>query len=511
MYPSLPYPGYSWSMNHHMGVATKRNLQALVWAAERFRQSDDPAYDINNYFIANNVFTSNIRADTGQPEGWRDYQQIASELGLIFSTKKQRNITPTPLGTAFIEEIVSFEEVVTLQALRYQYPNGHRTTISPALRKQLAETKYPGIRSLTELQAITGVRIRPAILVWKVLRELQLRGERDVLNLREVQLFLLPCIKHEDTLLAVNAIITSRQTKTNLNIPFRANRDIQEWFSFLLATPLFDGNKSRNYQIKISNFGISCAGEVDVICQNLENAETFWMPDAQEESSNISWYEEFGSIDLSINLIPRQESEMQGNNFDIEDDERQLLGNTIQVINLRPFNPANLFPEQQPQNTFEKQNTTSISYDANFSIEQHTLHDKMIVIIANVCHQNGGQVFDDPQSVDLLVGFENHEFMIEVKSVTPRNFAKRLRLALGQLLHYDYLRSLNSQVPRRKVVALTAYVPSNSWCIPFLNSYLDFDLLTLGKRGLRVNSSFDLTRRLFTITNTQTSLFDNLS
>lgn len=507
MYPSPPYPGYSWSMNHHMGVATEKNLQALVWAAERFRQSDDPAYDINNYFIANNIFTSNIRADTKQPEGLRDYQQVARELGLL--AERQKYLTPTALGTAFIEKIVSFEEVVTLQALRYQYPNGHKKDIRTPLRKQLAGTKYRGVKTLTELQAITGVKIRPAILVWKVLRELQARGELDVLSLREVQLFLLPCIKHEDTLLAVNAIIKSRREKTNS--PFRASRDIQEWFSFLLATPLFDGSKSRDYQIRISGFAMSCAGEIDLICQNLERPETFWLPDAQEESNNISWYEEFGSIDLSINLVPRQYTEVQDTNSDVKDDERQSAGGAAQTINLRPFNSTNLFPEQRPQNNSDEQNTISINYDTSFSVSQHILHDKMIVIIANICRQNGGQIFDDPQSVDLLVGYKNYEFIIEVKSVTPRNFVRRLRLALGQLLHYDYLRSLNSQTPRRKVIALTASVPSNSWCISFLNSYLDFDLLTLGKSGLKVNSNFNLSRKLFTVTNTQTSLFDSLS
>jgi len=104
---------------------------------------------------------------------------------------------------------------------------------------------------------------------------------------------------------------------------------------------------------------------------------------------------------------------------------------------------------------------------------------------------------EDPSSVDLLIEYEQHEFIVEVKSVTPRNFIARLRYAIGQLLQYDYLRSAESPLPRRKVIALAAQVPMDSWCVPFLNNHLNIDLLSLSGRELRVNSLNELTNRLF--------------
>lgn len=509
MYPTLPYLGYNWSMNHHMGVATEKNLYALVWAASVFGQNADPDYDINNYLIANNLLTRNIRSDTGQPDAWRDYQQIASELGLLFSTRIQREITPTPLGLAFIEDKIKFNELLTLQALRYQYPNGHKSNISSSLRKQLIGTPFYNVSTLTELQEITGVQIRPAVLIWRVLRELQIRGENESLTVLETQMFLLPCIKHTDTLKAVEAIIHSRQiSETFYNI--RPNREIQEWFRFLLGTPLFVRGKGRNQSIAISNFGKEQTNEIDSICSRLENPDTFWMPDLVNQSNNVTWYAEFGAIDLSLTTISSENAEFVSDESEFEDEERSPKTNSLQSINLRPFNSKNLFPQDETSTNTEDKNNSVISYDKNISKVQHTLHDKMIVMIANTCRQNGGQVFDDPKSVDLLVEFENYEFLIEVKSVTSHNFVKRLRLALGQLLHYDYLRNFESHSLNRKVVAFTARVPKDSWSISFVKDFLDFDLLTLGNQGLELNSNFALSARLFRSNHTQTNLFDSL-
>lgn len=501
MYPLLPFPGYSWSMNHHMGVTTEGNLHALVWAANTFGRNNDPDYDINNYLIANNILTRNVRKDSRQPDTWRDYQQIPSELGLLFSTKIQKPITLTPIGLAFIEKTITYDELMTLQALRYQYPNGHKSTISPTLRSKLSGTQFQSVRTLTELQARTGVRIRPAVLIWRVLRELQDRGENNVLNISEVQKYLLPCRTHSDTKNATEEIVKSRQTISEIPF-FRASRDLQEWYRFLVKTPLF--TRLRAGVITISDFAMSFAADIDEICSRLEEPDSFWMPDSIAELSNISWYAEYGSIDLSIDLISNREDILITEIADL-DVNREGTGGKLQKINLRPFDPVNLLSEDQDS---ADENDAWINYETALGNAQYILHDHMVKIIAEVCDRNGGQVFDDPQSLDLLIGFQSYEFLVEVKSVTSRNFVRRLRLALGQLLHYDYLRSLDSSVPRRKVVAFAARIPSGSWSVPFLNSFLDIDLLTLGVKGLEVNSTFDLSKRLFVDRSSPASLFD---
>jgi|TARA_B100000315_G_C14096296_1_gene371626 hypothetical protein len=69
-----------------MGVITPRILYHILWAGATYASTDDPAANITNYFIANRLLTPNVRSDSGQPDAWRDYQQILSELGLIVST-----------------------------------------------------------------------------------------------------------------------------------------------------------------------------------------------------------------------------------------------------------------------------------------------------------------------------------------------------------------------------------------------------------------------------------------
>ena len=503
MYPTNPYPGYSWSMNHHMGVATERNLQALLWAAETFRQTSDPIYEINNYLVANNILTSNVRSDSQQADSWRDYQQILSELGLIFSTHFQNDITLTPLGLAYVENIIDFNEVMTLQLLRYQYPNGHRSNVSNALRKKLLNTPFQNARTLTEMQIASGIQIRPAVLIWDVLRTLERLNVDGFVSQDEALRFLLPCVIHEDTDAAIAAIIYSRRHPSVVAIP--KSRDIQEWFRFLLYSPLFQRRGRGNSEIELSSFGHRHSAEIDAICVHLKGPATFWLPDPGNAIDNLSWYAEYGSVDLSVEMIPKDSEEAESG--DGEDREPEIASR--QSINLRAFDADKLFSSDHDSDGIER--AIEVNYGAGLSTAQHILHDKMVVMIAGICQSNGGSVFDDPQSVDLLVGFEEWEFLIEVKSVTSRNFVKRLRLALGQLLHYEYLRALDAEQSRRKVVALTARVKPDFWCVPFIRDYLASDLLTLGSMRLEINSNFDKSKRLFSNTPVQNSIFETLS
>jgi hypothetical protein len=121
----------------------------------------------------------------------------------------------------------------------------------------------------------------------------------------------------------------------------------------------------------------------------------------------------------------------------------------------------------------------------------------MVLLIAQTCRSKGAAVYEDPSSVDLLVEHHQQEFLIEVKSVTPRNFISRLRYALGQVLHYDFLRREENSLPRRKVIAFAAQIPTTSWSIEFLNGHLDMDMLSLEAGHIKVHSSSQASIQLF--------------
>jgi hypothetical protein len=113
-----------------MGRVTADHLYNTLFAANTYARSNDPASEINAYLIANEQWTANVRKDSGQPEGWRDYQQVVSELALIYSVRLTPQITLTPLGLTILDRSMGFTEVMTIQALRFQYPNGHHVGIS---------------------------------------------------------------------------------------------------------------------------------------------------------------------------------------------------------------------------------------------------------------------------------------------------------------------------------------------------------------------------------------------
>lgn len=493
MYPDFPYPGYTWHLTHHMGVLSERNLYNILWAALTYAGSRDPSAEINNYIIANNLVTKNVRRDSGQPDAWRDYQQMLSELGLIFSKQVIKKITLTPLGLAYLDKALDFSEVLTLQAFRYQYPNGHNVVIvKDGLGRRITGTPYETATSLVELQTITGVNIQPGILIWRILRGLQQQGAENRLSVDEIQAYAMRCSTNSYSTAAVESIINFRSGRGVIELPKWSRRNAQDWIKFLIKTPIFEGSTGTKAYLRISEDGILNAEQIDVMCLGIEEDSTRWLPGKLDKEDRRRWYAWYGAVNLNISPIPLAQEPAEP-----EDDEDMLMesDSTGTQISLRRFEDSSLF-----LNKTDPKNRTTIesSYSANLSLSQHRLHDLMVVLIADACRAKGALVWDDPKTVDLLVRYQEVEFIIEVKTVTPRNFVNRIRYALGQILYYDYLRSGQSTAPRRKVIAIAANVADTSWCIPFLNGYMDIDLLSMRSNVLHVHSQMVITNQLFT-------------
>jgi hypothetical protein len=500
VFPDLPYPGYLWRLNHHMGKATPGLLYQILWAGNKFAGNDDPSANINHYLIANNLWTPNVRADSGQPDAWRDYQQILSELGLIYSQEitPDHRITLTPLGLAFLDRSMRFSEIMTLQALRFQYPNGHHVQVSTQQRAEIAATPHARVKTYTQLQRRTGVLIRPAVLTWRVLRRLLELGSAAQVSPTEFDSYLMRCSKNSEYPECVEAIIRARAGGVQLDrLGQNQRRDAGEWMRFLRFTTLFEGVGRRRLGVRISNFGGEHAAEIDEMCTALETEASFWQPGTVSPADRQRWYAEFGGVDLSIPNLPQMEPPADAVQEELaeepEEEEESPVGNLPGGgrIELHAFQGIHI--DDSPLSNLTIESVSS----AELTKASHRLHDVVVLLIAETCKSKGAAVFDDPGSVDLLVQHERREFIIEVKSVTPRNFISRLRYALGQVLHYDFLRAPDSQLPRRKVIALAANVPPDSWSVRFLNNHLDMDLLTLESGRLRVHSPSEAAIQLF--------------
>ena len=480
-----------------MGRVTPEHLYHTLWAANRFSRNADPAADINSYLIANQQWTANAREDSGQPDAWRDYQQSLSELGLMYSLEVLPQITPTPLGLALLDGSMGFSEVMTLQALRMQYPNGHHVMMGTPQRDELAATAYASVASFVELQELTGVMIRPAVLAWRILRRLTELGGAPGLSVTEFESYLMRCSTNADFAACAAAIHAARRGGATLaRLGKRQRRNTQDWMKFLGLTSIFSVTDERQPVLTLSGFGAQHIAELDEICTALENPATFWQPGTVSQADRLRWYSQFGGVDLAVPELPAVESTPEQREFVGGLEEDDLRGGfedgvTGGRIELREFQGIQL-PTPVPPNL-----TIQSVYSADLSNRAHRLHDQMVLLIAETCRAKGAVVFEDPGSVDLLVQHQQREFIVEVKSVTPRNFIARLRYALGQVLHYDFLRTPVSQLARRKVIAFAAQIPPTSWSVPFVNDYLDIDLLTLEAGALRVYSPSPAAVRLF--------------
>jgi hypothetical protein len=484
-----------------MGIVTSAHLYHILWAASAFSRNPDPAADINNYLIANGQLTANVREDSGQPDAWRDYQQILSELALIYSLEVTPQITLTPLGLALLDGSVGFSEIMTLQALRFQYPNGHQMQMSPALRTALQGTRFAGVRTFAQLQHMAGVRVRPGVLVWRVLRRLAERNSAAELSVDELECYLMRCSTNAEFAVCADAIITLRNTDVTLGrLGPRERRNAQDWMKFLGLTAIFAA--THESVLGISNFGARHAGDIDEMCTALESPASFWNPGTITQADRERWYSEFGGVDLSIPELPQIEPDeaeaervefVGGKEQEDEPEHENLPGGGR--IDLHAFQDVEL-PEGNRLPHMGNLTIQSV-YSAELTRTAHRLHDQMVLLIARTCETRRATVSTDPDSVDLLVEYRQQEFIIEVKSVRPKNFIARLRYALGQVLHYDFLRSADSELPRRKVIAFTASVPGNSWSVRMLNDHLDMDLLTLESGRLRVHSRSEAAIQLF--------------
>ena len=276
MFPTPPYDGFTWPITQHMGVINEVTLSQILLAAMLFSEARDPGVEITNYLVVNKIFTPNVRSDSGQADAWRDYQQVLSESGLIYSTKVQPLIKLTALGLMLLDNEVTFNEVMTIQSLRYQYPNGHKTVIDSGLQNRFpADFQYS---NLSILQEKMGVRIRPTVLIWRILRRLSELGFVANLTIDEIQSYAMRCSRHSDTELCVQAIISARNGGTVLPKMPRGRRNSQDWIKFLGQTLLFTGGYGQNAYIRISDYGRQVEQDVSEVCAVLERDESFWKP-----------------------------------------------------------------------------------------------------------------------------------------------------------------------------------------------------------------------------------------
>lgn len=301
MYPDVPYEGISWPITQHAGVLKAEVFDGLLNACLQCRDQVVDTDLINGYLVENNILTANVRADSNQVDAWRDYQQILSEFGLIYSTRLSKVLRLTPIAMAYLNGNISYAELITLQLLRYQYPNGHKSQLSPSLVQSYnGDFKF---ESFTEFQSAQSILLRPAVLVWFVLKRLWEKGQQAYITLDEMQTYVVRCTTVVDYIACADNIIASRSGDIHLESMSRARRNMSDWLKLLNQTMLFrlsaDGNA-----IALSAYSIRERKAVENVCNKLADPKYYWS--FEKENFKQDWFDYYGDYDSNIEFVLKE-------------------------------------------------------------------------------------------------------------------------------------------------------------------------------------------------------------
>ena len=298
MYPEIPYQGISWPVTQHAGVISQSVFDGLLNACLLCNGKEIDAQRINAYLVDNGILTPNVRTDSNQIDAWRDYQQILSEFGLIYSARVSRVMRLTPVALAYLAGRLSYSELMTLQIMRYQYPNGHKSQLSQSLIESYGK-KFT-FDSYTEMQVANGIMFRPGVIVWQILQGLWKHGEQAILTIDEMQTYVVRCTTHSDVGKCVEYICNSRQEGHSLQPLLRARRNMADWMKILKQSPLFMLN-SDGSAIALSGFSIRNKNAIQSVCDMLSDPGSFWQ--YEMGSFKEHWFDFYGDFDGNTELV----------------------------------------------------------------------------------------------------------------------------------------------------------------------------------------------------------------
>lgn len=475
---TLPYPGYSWSFNHHMGRVNSREVFALLESAYQFRQYSNYRSLVNQALVTEGIFTPNVRSDSGQVDAWRDYQQILPDLGLIYSTRYIRQPQLTPIGLMYIDGTIGYSELFSTQVLAYQYPNGHKTDISPAVRQELSQGGTSIPKNRMELDVNSGILIKPGVLILQVLVELYQQGYFPSLDTHECLLALVPTIRNSDWKEAYTRLLQLRQTNNTSETDKRRLRDVQEWFQFLGQS---DFAVKEGNTISLSSTVLAEIEQLQSILDFHADPGTFWIPQSSVERENaLTWYGFFGSPSIESQWITPDELRNQDYLLENYPDRESLddidsLPVVVEVseINLRPFFPS--IPEVVNVNI--NVDVENIIQGRRRLRDKTRQHQEIIAQLAKRLTELSYNVAEDPNSVDLLAEKNGCETIFEVKTINRRNFQPRIRLGVGQLSEYRYRRQLQTQTRPNSILVLSNTLQLPIWTPDYFSSDVNIGLL----------------------------------
>lgn len=482
---SLPYPGHTWSFTQHAIGLEPETLYNLLKCAAPFEGEIRSSRKITNLMVALGILTPNER--DGTPDAFRDYQQILAELGLIYSTKICPELTITELGHMFLAGEIGFSEFGSIQALRYQYPNGQKFIIDTHIREELANNAINPPSTLIELQTNYQILLKPGLLIIQVLIALFEQGYEPYLSVSECQAFLIPCRDNTEWVQACSEIISNRESPSSIDsLNLHSRRNIQDWFKFLNKTDFF--NTTNTNLISLNSYAKENIQIIKNYCVSQGLPGSYWIPQAFDIPARMSWFQWFGHIPFDSQALLRSplatDIEYIEENFVAGVEEEIVKNETISPdftkINLQPIdldylNRESVFKFSEDFETLVE----SLRLGAQKRHAKALLHDRIIKDLAEKFISQDAIVESDPDSIDLFARWPSGDSAIfEVKTVTRRSLQLRLRTAIGQVEEYAYRKQLDGDSALAdRVVVINTELEQDAWQTSFLTNHLGIGLI----------------------------------
>ena len=466
-----PFRGYSWPFAQHAVAFGRRELYGLLRTAAHFAGKPARSGDISSFLVSDKILTHNFRSDSERSDAWRDYQQVLPELGLIVSTEVSSVITLTPAGLSLLDGALGVSETLTNQALKYQYPNGFKWTISAKVRSAMGKggTSY---KTLPEAHAAHGVLIRPAVLLLRYLLTLTADGHSANISEDECAGFAIPVVRHQDWHVGYSALVQSRTVRSKYP-RYGSRRNIQDWFKFLGKTDIFAVDSSRRLCLRPEILGR--IQHLATLCTRLEDAGSFWI--YSKSASRLSWFDHFGGENVDSqwaaeNLAQEYVETNYPEGPEPEESDRNSPLTADPGIELRSYTPPSSAREKGKKTTGQQM----IDWQKVIAeIQNKTrLHNFILMNLASHLTDNGYTVKTSmggqQESVDLLATKAKQTAIFEVKTLNARNWRSRLRLGVGQLSEYRYRWEKKSGVRPDAGLVLSVDKTFPSWMIDFFET-----------------------------------------
>lgn len=429
----LPFSDYSWQISQHEICFDEEPLVGLLATAALFEGSADKGPELNLTLAKSNIVTRNLREGKASP--WRDYQQVLPEIGLMISTQTSPHITLTDIGRSFLAGSLEHTDLMTLQMMRYQYPNGYKSQTLNAF-------------------VTNGVSVRPGLMLLRGLIELYRKGIVS-LSIDQIILHFLQNKSDVEWRISIQEILNTAQVKSN----FARKRNIAAWVRLLFKTSLFEPLEG---DLALSDLVISRLDFFESLSDHLISLDP-WVPTPNANNA-LSWFAYFGSftrVDPRLQEIVEVEIEVE--DISLIQDELELVKATGNLdLAIIEFSPIDLTLGSLPQATDDLfQSYIDGRAKLRFAKQEH---DKIVNAVAEYYIEQGWTVHHDPSSVDLLaVDGSGAARIIEVKTTTQKTMSKQVRTGVGQVLEYKYRYNRSHAPASRCDIVLNRPFPADDW------------------------------------------------